>query len=54
MAAVRQANRVTILTPPGAAGIAVVRVSGPAVPGFLRRRFSREAAVGRCVHGELR
>jgi tRNA modification GTPase len=47
-------NRVMVLTPPGAAGIAVVRLVGPGVGGFLRRRFSRPVEVGRCVHGLLR
>lgn len=47
-------NRVIVLTPPGAAGIAVLRLVGPAVLPFLRKRFSREPALRRCVHGELR
>ena len=43
-----------LLTAPGAAAIAVVRVIGPGVEGFLRERFSRTVRAGRCVHGELR
>ncbi len=31
-----------------------MRLSGPAVPAFLARRFSRPAAVGLAVHGQLR
>ncbi len=47
-------DRVMILTPPGAAGIAVVRLAGPGVERFLLARFSRDVPLGRCVHGELR
>jgi tRNA modification GTPase len=43
-----------LLTPPGAAAIAVIRIRGPRVAGFLRDRFSRGASPLRCVHGELR
>jgi len=46
-------NRAILLTPPGLAAIAVVRLVGPAVPEFLRRHFSREPRLGRCVHGTL-
>ncbi|HSV12802.1 MAG TPA: GTPase [Tepidisphaeraceae bacterium] len=42
------------MTPPGAAGIAVLRLVGPGVEPFLRQRFSKPVQVGRCVHGELR
>jgi tRNA modification GTPase len=41
------------LTAPGAAGIAVVRVAGPGARGFLEKHFSKKAAEGRCVHGDL-
>jgi len=41
------------LTPPGPAGIAVVRLTGPLVAAFLGDHFSREAVPGRCVHGQL-
>jgi len=44
----------TVLTPPGAAAIAVVRIAGPGVAGFLAKHFSRRAAELRCVHGELK
>jgi tRNA modification GTPase len=41
------------MTPPGAAAIAVVRLTGPDVGGFLQRHFSRPTALGRAVHGDL-
>ena len=47
-------NRVTVLTAPGVAAIAVVRLSGPGVPAFLERRFSKTVPIGRCVHGLLK
>jgi tRNA modification GTPase len=43
-----------VLTPPGAAAIAVIRISGPGVEGFLSKHFSRTAAPLRCVHGALK
>jgi tRNA modification GTPase len=43
-----------LLTPPGAAAIAVVRLSGPRLAAFLETHFSKTAKPGRCVHGELR
>jgi len=43
-----------VLTPPGAAAIAVIRIRGPGVTTFLSRHFSRRAASLRCVHGELK
>lgn len=49
-----QTNRVMTLTAPAAAGIAVVRLVGPATEPFLRQHFSKLPAVGRCVHGQLR
>src|SRR5689334_12662852 len=42
----------TLLTPPGAAAIAVVRLSGPVLP-FLQAHFSKTVRPGRCVHGEI-
>jgi tRNA modification GTPase len=42
-----------LLTPPGAAAIAVLRLAGRLVPSFLRAHFSGPAAPGRCVHGNL-
>lgn len=47
-------SKALLLTPPGAAAIAVVRIAGPGVAAFLGKRFSRPAKVGRCVHGQLR
>lgn len=47
-------NLVRPITPPGAAAIAVVRVTGPAVAAFLAARFSQPVTPLRCVHGELR
>ena len=49
-----QPSRAVLLTPPGAAAIAVVRITGPRVEPFLAAHFSRAAKAGRCVHGELR
>lgn len=43
-----------LLTPPGSAAIAVVRLAGPGVEEFLRAHFSKSVQLGRCVHGELR
>ena len=43
-----------MLTPPGTAAIAVVRLRGPEVLPFLEKCFSKAARAGRCVHGELR
>lgn len=42
-----------LLTPPGTAAIAVVRLMGPGVPRFIQEHFSRPARAGRCVHGQL-
>jgi tRNA modification GTPase len=47
-------SRAYVLTPAGAAAIAVVRIRGSRVGPFLAAHFSREAKPGRCVHGELR
>ena len=51
---VGQPSRAVLLTPPGAAAIAVVRITGPRVESFLAAHFSRAAKAGRCVHAELR
>lgn len=42
------------LTAPGAAAIAVVRISGPQVLPFLQVHFSKQTKPLRAVHGELR
>lgn len=47
-------NVVMLLTPAGTAAIAVVRIAGPGVSGFLARRFSAPTPDDRCVHGTLR
>lgn len=47
-------NQCCILTPPGAAALAVVRVGGPETAGFLVRHFTRPVSPMKCVHGELR
>ena len=47
-------NRAILLTPPGAAALAVIRISGPLTTEFLRVHFSRAAKSERNVHGELR
>lgn len=46
-------NRAILLTAPGPAAIAVVRIVGPLVDTFLAAHFSRPSREGRCVHGEL-
>jgi tRNA modification GTPase len=46
-------NRAFLLTPPGAAAIAVVRLVGPGAASFINAHFSRPVAVGRTVHGTL-
>ncbi len=43
-----------LLTPPGAAALAVVRIAGPLVGDFLARHLSQPAQVGKPVHGDLR
>jgi small GTP-binding protein len=47
-------NVAMLLTPPGGAAIAVVRLNGPQVAEFLREHFSRPVKAERCVHGEIR
>ena len=46
-------NRALVLTPPGAAAIAVVRLIGPAARPLLKAHFSNTPRVNRCVHGLL-
>jgi tRNA modification GTPase len=46
-------NIALLLTPPGVAAIAVIRLRGPGVSGFLKRHFSKSAKLNRCVHAEL-
>lgn len=43
-----------LLTPPGPAAIAVVRVVGDDVASVLAGSFSRPLAPNRCIHGQLR
>src|SRR4051812_47264839 len=46
-------GRAILLTPPGAAAIAVVRLVGEGVGPFLAAHFDKPVAEGRCVHGTL-
>ena len=46
-------NRAFLLTPPGVAAIAVVRLVGPGVASFLSAHFSRPVTLGRTIHGQL-
>lgn len=46
-------NVAILLTPPGGAAIACVRIRGPAVGDFLSAHFTRAVLPGRAVHGEL-
>ena len=46
-------DRALLLTPPGGAAIAVVRLSGPGVAAFLHRHFSKIARPCRAVHGDV-
>lgn len=48
----RSPNQAILLTPPGTAAIAVVRVSGPGVAALLEKHFTRKPIIGRPVHGE--
>jgi ribonuclease P protein component len=43
-----------MLTPPGRAALATLRLEGTGVGAFLARRFSRPVEPMRCVHGLLR
>jgi tRNA modification GTPase len=47
------AGRAILLTPPGSAAIAVVRVAGREASAFVARHFAKAVAHGRCVHGDL-
>src|SRR5436309_548087 len=47
-------NRAFLLTGPGTAAIAVMRLKGPLTQPFLQRHFSKPVAPGRCIHGTLR
>ncbi len=47
-------NQAMVLTAAGAGAIAVVRLVGPGVQEFLKRRFSQTVSIGACVHGVLR
>jgi small GTP-binding protein len=49
-----RAGEAIVLTPAGAAAIAVVRLRGKDVEKFLAKYFSRAPRPGFCVHGELR
>jgi small GTP-binding protein len=46
-------NQAALLTPPGVAAIAVVRIRGALVEQFLAKYFSKTVRAGRCVHGTL-
>jgi len=43
-----------MLTPPGAAAIAVLRIAGPGLRAFLTTHCTRVPAAGRAIHCELR
>jgi len=47
-------NVAMVLTPPGAAAIAVLRLCGPGVAAFLQAHFSKPPRAGFCMHGQLR
>jgi tRNA modification GTPase len=46
-------NQAILLTPPGSAAIAVIRLTGNGITPFLARHFSGQPREGRCVHGSL-
>jgi tRNA modification GTPase len=48
-----EAGKAILLTAPGSAAIAVIRLIGPGVEDFLRQHFSRPVSQGRCVYGNL-
>lgn len=48
------AGTASLLTPPGAAAIAVIRVRGDGVWTFFSRHFTSQLRIGHAVHGELR
>ena len=47
-------SRAILLTPPGVAAIAVIRITGEGVGPFLDRYFSKRAIESRCIYGQLR
>jgi tRNA modification GTPase len=47
-------NRAILLTPPGVAAIAVLRLTGPAANSFVQSHFSKPLQPSRAVHGILR
>lgn len=47
-------NVAVVLTPPGVAAIAVVRLCGPLNVAFATTHLSRSPKVGRCVHADVR
>jgi tRNA modification GTPase len=48
-----ETSKAILLTAPGSAAIAVVRLIGPGVRDFLRQHFSRLVSQDRCVYGNL-
>ena len=46
-------NLAIVLTPPGSAAIAVMRLKGPLVRAFLTTRFSESVRRARCIYGNL-
>lgn len=49
----KELNRAYLLTPPGVAAIAVIRITGAGVSPFLQAHFAKPPMPGRCVHGDL-
>jgi tRNA modification GTPase len=49
-----ESGRAILLTPPGSAAIAVIRITGEGVATFLAAHFSGKMIAARCVHGSLR
>ena len=47
-------SKAILLTPPGSAAIAVVRLVGVGVLEFLQKHFSKTAKPGKCTHGKFR
>ena len=47
-------NVAVVLTPPGIAAIAVIRLAGPLNEAFAAAHLSRVPKAGRCVHADLR
>ena len=48
-----ETGKAILLTAPGSAAIAVIRLVGSGVEDFLRQHFSRPVSQGRCVYGNL-